>query len=79
MPIESFAAAAAQVEPVYYDKEATVNKTCEWIRKAGREGVNIVVFPESPHSRLSVLVCGDPAVGRIACRAKKVSKTGTMR
>src|SRR6056297_3053076 len=46
-PAESFTLAAAQVEPVYHDKEATLDKTCEWIRRAGEEDVDLLVFPET--------------------------------
>ncbi|WP_049901365.1 nitrilase-related carbon-nitrogen hydrolase [Halococcus agarilyticus] len=47
MPAETFTLAAAQVEPVYHDKEATLDRTCEWIERAGREGADLVVFPET--------------------------------
>ncbi len=39
--------AAAHLAPVYLDAEATVDKTCEFISKAARAGVKLVVFPES--------------------------------
>ena len=35
MPAESFTLAAAQIEPVYHDKEATLEKTCRYIETAG--------------------------------------------
>ena len=47
MSAESFTLAAAQAEPVYHDKEATLDKTCRWIRRAGKEGADLVVFPET--------------------------------
>jgi amidase/nitrilase len=47
MPSESFTLAAAQVEPVYHDKEGTLAKTCRWIETAGHEGADLVVFPET--------------------------------
>ena len=47
MPAESFTLAAAQIEPVYHDKEATLDKTCRYIEKAGDEGADLVVFPET--------------------------------
>lgn len=47
MSAESFRLAAAQVEPIYHDKEATLDKTCRWIEKAGHEGADLVVFPET--------------------------------
>ena len=39
--------AAAHLAPVYLDTKATVDKTCEFIAKAARAGVELVVFPES--------------------------------
>jgi amidase/nitrilase len=47
MAKEQFKAAAAQIEPVYHDLEATIDKTCQWIERAGKQDVDIVVFPES--------------------------------
>ncbi|MFB6084795.1 MAG: carbon-nitrogen hydrolase family protein [Halorientalis sp.] len=47
MRAESFTLAAAQVEPVYHDKEATLDKTCRYIERAGDEGADLVVFPET--------------------------------
>lgn len=38
--------AAAQVAEVYLDAEATIEKDCEYVRRAGEEGVDLVVFPE---------------------------------
>ena len=46
-PAESFTLAAAQIEPVYHDKAATLDKTCRYIEKAGTEGADLVVFPET--------------------------------
>ncbi|MFB6134077.1 MAG: carbon-nitrogen hydrolase family protein [Halanaeroarchaeum sp.] len=45
--MESFTLAAAQVEPVYHDKEGTLEKTVHWIERAAREGADLVVFPET--------------------------------
>lgn len=61
MPAETFTLAAAQAEPVYHDKEATLDETCEWIERAGREGADLVVFPETyfpgyPYWRRSVSI-----------------------
>jgi len=47
MDEESFTLAAAQVEPVYHDKEGTLDKTCRYIEKAGAAGADLVVFPET--------------------------------
>lgn len=58
---ESFTLAAAQVEPVYHDKEGTLDKTCTWIERAGEHDVDVVVFPETyfpgyPYWRRSVSI-----------------------
>lgn len=47
MVAESFVLAAAQVEPVFHDKEGTLEQTCQWIKKAGNQGVDLLVFPET--------------------------------
>ncbi|MFC4356460.1 carbon-nitrogen hydrolase family protein [Halobium salinum] len=47
MPRESFTLGAAQVEPVYHDKAATLDLTCSYIEEAGREDVDLLAFPET--------------------------------
>ncbi|MBX9811999.1 MAG: carbon-nitrogen hydrolase family protein [Burkholderiales bacterium] len=42
-----FKAAAAHVAPVFLDRDATVEKTCDLIREAARNGAQLVVFPET--------------------------------
>lgn len=37
---------AAQVAEVYLDTEATIEKDCAFIERAGEEGVDLLVFPE---------------------------------
>ena len=37
---------AAHVAPVFLDVDASVDKACEWIARAGAEGVDLLVFPE---------------------------------
>lgn len=44
---EPITLAAAQATPAYHDREATVDVTCEWIERAGRADVDLLVFPET--------------------------------
>ncbi|KAA3653571.1 MAG: carbon-nitrogen hydrolase family protein, partial [Calditrichaeota bacterium] len=39
--------AAAQLTPVFLDKEKTVQKACEAIAEAGATGSKLIVFPEA--------------------------------
>jgi|Deesub1362B_J571_1020462.scaffolds.fasta_scaffold00981_10 amidase/nitrilase len=39
--------AIAQISPEYMDKEGTIDKACDAIEKAGKEGSKLVVFPET--------------------------------
>ena len=39
--------AAAQVAPVFMDKEATIDKACRTIEEAGKEGAQLLVFSET--------------------------------
>jgi nitrilase len=39
--------AAAQLSPVFLNKEQTVDKACEAIREAGNDGIKLLVFPEA--------------------------------
>ena len=41
-----FQIAAAQATPVFLDREATVEKACQWILQAGKNGAKLIVFPE---------------------------------
>jgi len=42
-----FKIAAVQATPVFLDREATLEKACALIGKAGAEGAKLIVFPES--------------------------------
>ncbi|WP_297691073.1 nitrilase-related carbon-nitrogen hydrolase [uncultured Eudoraea sp.] len=39
--------AAAQLSPIFLNKEQTVEKACEAILDAGEKGVDLMVFPEA--------------------------------
>ncbi len=43
----TFKVAAAQLTPVFLNKEKTVAKACKAIIEAGKEGAKLIVFPES--------------------------------
>lgn len=42
-----FTVAAAQISPVFMDREATIKKACAKIAEAGKNGARLVVFPEA--------------------------------
>ncbi|MBN1856265.1 MAG: carbon-nitrogen hydrolase family protein [Dehalococcoidia bacterium] len=43
----SFKAAAVQTSPVFLNREATVDKACQLIHEASRNGARLVAFPET--------------------------------
>ena len=46
-PSQPFIAAAAQLSPVFLDREATVERACDAMAEAGARGARLVVFPEA--------------------------------
>ena len=44
---EKVKVAVAQVSPVFMDKEKTIEKACRFIKEAGENGAELVVFPET--------------------------------
>jgi amidase/nitrilase len=38
---------AAQISPRFFDKEQTLEKTCQYIEEGGRLGLDLLVFPET--------------------------------
>lgn len=42
-----FRAAAVQISPVLFDRDATSEKVVEYVDRCGREGVRLAVFPET--------------------------------
>src|SRR5689334_7496672 len=43
---EPFTVAAAQLSPVFLDRDATIDRACDAIAEAARGGARLVVFPE---------------------------------
>jgi len=39
--------ACAQLTPVVFNKQRTVEKSAVWARKASEEGIDLLVYPES--------------------------------
>jgi amidase/nitrilase len=51
--MEKIRVGAAQISPYFFNKKKTLEKTCQYIREAGKLGLDLVVFPE-------VYFCGYP-------------------
>lgn len=54
---EPFVIAAAQAAPVFLDRSATVDRACDLIREAGKNGARLVVFPDGKWLVEPVLEC----------------------
>jgi len=44
---EKVKVAVAQIAPVFMDKEKTIEKACRYIKEAGENGAELIVFPEA--------------------------------
>lgn len=44
---DKFVVAAAQISPIFMDREATVDKVCETMAEAAKNGAKLIVFPEA--------------------------------
>jgi nitrilase len=64
--LPSVRAAVVQASPCLLDREATVEKACGLIERAGREGAEVVVFPEGFIPSHPVWFHFHPATGRRA-------------
>lgn len=45
--LPKFTAAAVQASPIFLDRDATVDKACELIAEAGKNGAQLIVLPET--------------------------------
>src|SRR5690242_17805325 len=66
---EPFRVAAAQLSPVFLDREATVDRACDAIAEAARGGARLVVFPEGFVPGYPLWVWAMPAGGSMPLRA----------
>ena len=44
---EKVKVAVAQIAPVFMDKDKTIEKACRYIKEAGENGAELIVFPEA--------------------------------
>jgi nitrilase len=66
-------AAAAHLAPVFMDTDATVDKVVEWVRRAGAEGVDLLVFPEAFVPGYPYWIECYPPLDQVAANAKYIS------
>ena len=73
-----YKAAAAHVAPIYLDVDKTVDKTCDVIAEAARQGVRLIAFPETfipgyPHwGRIIAPIESDDFFAALAARAIRI-------
>ncbi len=69
MGSEPFVVAAAQVSPVFLDREATITRACDTVVDAAARGARLVVFPEAFVPAYPLWVWSIPAGDTHALRA----------
>ncbi|WP_218029014.1 carbon-nitrogen hydrolase family protein [Tengunoibacter tsumagoiensis] len=63
--------AVAQVGSVFMDREACLSKACAWIKEAGKNGAQIIVFPEAFLSGYPRGLRFDSAIGSRGAKGKQ--------
>jgi amidase/nitrilase len=68
---EKIRVGAAQISPHFFDKERTLEKTCQYILEAGKMGLDLVVFPEVYKMIRSAIKWNGEEAAQMAEAAKK--------